>query len=419
MATTREFNSMLNEYLTIDLLKQEYMKRDWFMQNADIDDSWKGGTIPVPFKGAQASSIAFGSLTDEADISSSLYVRGQITSMKEVWATLKFNSRDLKEHNGKIPESTFLRILPDEIDDMMAYIKPIVSHSLLEGGHFAKATVDGTAGGVVEVDRPERFTIGQKVELIDGNTASANYYVIAVNVNGGTLGLGSVTLSASRGGAAADVSAYTVAQSAKFYQVGGQSGQFTSLRDMLLSAANGGSATVFGQTKTAYPYLQAVQIDGSAISATNILDKIFDAYSRMLILGRVGAAPAVIMSFKHFGSCMKRLESVKGAFNVVPQSRKNTVFGVTEIMIGSVTGDLLKLVGIQEKADDTIFLLEPKDLKLYTNGMWKVETSPDGNKYYVKRATSGYSYITDVCLFGEGAHLRLCNAGVIYGIPNY
>jgi len=419
MATMRDFSSMLNEYLTIDLLKTEYIKRDWFMQNADIDDAWKGGNIPVPFKGAQASSVSFGALTDENDIAKSQFVRGNITNMKEVWAALKFESRDLKEHNGKMPESTFLKILPDEIDDMMAYLKPIVSHSLLEGGAFAKATVDGTVGGVVEVNRPERFNLGQKVELIDGNTASASYYVIAINVNGGTLGLGSVTLSATRGGAAADVSAYTVSQNARFYQVGAQTAQFTSLRDQLLSAANGGSATVFGQTKTAYPYLQAVQIDGSAISASNILDKLFDAYTRMSILAVMGADPTFIMSFKHFGSVLKKLEGQKGAFNVIPNSRKTTIYGLDEIMVGSVTGKMLKIVGIQEKEDDTIFLVAPKDLKLYTNGLFKVETSPDGNKYYTKRATTGYSYITDVCLWGEGAHLKLNGAGIIYNIPNY
>jgi hypothetical protein len=419
MGTTRDFSSMLNEHLTVDLLKMELVKRTWLLDNADIEDSWKGGTIPVPFKGAQASSVSFGQLTDENDIASSKFVRGQITTMKEVWAALKFNSRDLKEHNGKMPESTFLRLLPDEIDDMMAYLKPIVSHSMLEGGAFARANIDGTAGGVVGVDRPDRFNIDQKVTLIDGNTAAADYYVIAVNVNGGASQLGTVTLSATRGGAAADVSAYTVAQSAKFFHIGGQTEQFVSLRDLLLSAANGGAATAFGQTKTAYPYLQAVQIDGSAVSATNILSKIFDAHTRMQLLGRVGETPTVILSFKHMGSIMKLMETSKGPFNVSPGSRKTSVYGIDEVTIGSVTGKVLKIVAIQEKEDDTIFLISPKDLKVYSNGLFKVETTPDGNKYYTKRATTGYSYITDVCMFGEFAHLRLCNAGVITAIPNY
>ena len=59
MATTRKFQDMLNEYLTYDMLKEEFLKRHWLLSNIEIDDGWKGGTLPVPFKGAQASSLKF------------------------------------------------------------------------------------------------------------------------------------------------------------------------------------------------------------------------------------------------------------------------------------------------------------------------------------------------------------------------
>jgi hypothetical protein len=48
MATSRDFQAMLNEYLAIDLLKQEYQKRDYLLQKVNKDDGWKGGTLPVP-----------------------------------------------------------------------------------------------------------------------------------------------------------------------------------------------------------------------------------------------------------------------------------------------------------------------------------------------------------------------------------
>jgi hypothetical protein len=42
MSTDRSFQSMLNEYLAIDLLKEEWIKRDYTLQKVDRDDGWKG-----------------------------------------------------------------------------------------------------------------------------------------------------------------------------------------------------------------------------------------------------------------------------------------------------------------------------------------------------------------------------------------
>jgi len=42
MATNRDFSSMLNEYLPLDLLKEEYIKRDYLLQKCKMDESWKG-----------------------------------------------------------------------------------------------------------------------------------------------------------------------------------------------------------------------------------------------------------------------------------------------------------------------------------------------------------------------------------------
>lgn len=419
MSTLRDFNSMLNEYLTIDLMKEELIKRDYVLQKVDRDDGWKSGTIPVPFEGQHASSISFGSLVADTNVSKYKYVRGQLTTYRELWGTLRFEHRDLMEHDGKINEKSFLKILPGQIDDYVVNFKMAAAINMMDGPHFAKLTVSGTAGGVIEVDKIDRFTIDQQVNLIDGNTAEAVYFVIAIDVNGGTLGMGSVTLSATRGGAAADVSAYTVAQSAKVYHPGASTESFTSLAQQLLSAANGGSATLFGQTKTAYPYLQAIQFSGAAMSASNVLATIFAAYSRRQQTAKSGKLPEVLMSYKHFGSILTSLESTKQAFNVVPESRKTSVYGWQEVMIGSVSGELLKCVAIQEKSDDNIMMLDWDSITLYTNGFLQRRTAPDGLQYFQIRATSGFSYLLDHVLAGD----IVCKAPwknlIIHSIPNY
>lgn len=414
MATNRDFQAMLNQYLPLDLLKQEFIKRDYLMQRVNQDESWKGGELIVPFQGQHASSIEFGQLAADNDISKYKYIRGSISTQPEVWGSLQWNHRDLIEHDGKIPESTFLRILPDQVESMMMYFKMAVSVHLLGGPHFATVTVDGTVGGVLGVSRIDRFTKDQKVVLDDDNSSPATYYVINVNVYDET-----VTLSATRGGAAADVSAYTVAQNGKVYHPGAQTAGMTSLRSQLLSAANGGAAAQFGQTKTDWDFLQAVQIDGSGVDATNILDYIFQGYVKRMRLAKGGKAPEVLMSFKHFGAVLSLLEVQKGQFNIVPNSRKVSVYGWDTIEVGSVTGQVIKLVGIQEMHDTEIMYLDWDSITFYSNGLFKRRRAPDGKEYFETRATTGYAYILDHCLFGDLACTAPWKNAIMHSIPNY
>lgn len=417
MGTTRSFSAMLNEYLPNELLKEEMQKRDWVLSNVEKDNSWKGGNLIVPFKAAGGSSVAFGSLTSSTDIAEDSYVRGTISTQPEVWGSMIFNHRDLMEHD-KLSEQNFLKTLPDAVDDFLSYIKMVVSLSFTNGPHFATLTADGDASGNITVDRPERFVLGQKLYLQDGNTAAAAYYVTAIAMDTAV-----VTLSASRGGAAANVSAYTVAQSAKCYFDGSQTSanQLTALKNQLLSAANGGSSTLYGQTKTAYPYLQAINVDGSSatgsgVNASNILDCIFDAYVRIKNRGK-GDPSKVVMSYKNGGSILKLLETNKGAFHQDPSSTKVSVYGWTEVDILGPAGKLT-VVMVQEVDDDYIMFLDvrPSVMKIYSNGFFKKRANPDGREYYEVRNTTGYQYIVDVCFFGDLVLQRPSYCGILHSI---
>jgi hypothetical protein len=411
MATTRnaDFQTMLNEYLPNSLLFEETIKRDWFLSNLEVDNSWQGSKLIVPFKGAGASSVEFGQLAGSSDISQSQYVRGHVDSPVEVWSSLIFNHSDLMDHSGKIPESTFLKILPNEVDMLADKMKQVVSTHLGTGSHFATFTANGTAGGVIAVDHIDRFDLGQKLEIDDGNSAPLTVYVIAIAVDASE-----ITVSATRGGAAADVSAFTVAQSAKCYHPGVlTNGAFTSLKSALLSAANGGSSTLHGVSKLAYPMLQAINVNGSSVTSSNLLDKIFDAY--MVVRQKAkGNADTVLMSFKHLGSVMKLLESQKGPFSVTKQPSAS-IYGWTEIEITTVKGTL-KLVGILELDDSEIYFLDKSSMKFYTKGGFKKRMSPDGKEYFEVRATSGYSYIVDSCLWGEMVYLKPGHNAVLHSI---
>lgn len=427
MSTTTDFNSMLNEYLAVDLLKAELKKQDYLFSKANMDEGAKGGAVIVPFEGQHASSVEFGQLADDTDIAKYAYVRGSLLPTVEMWGSLVFQHRDLMQHDGKVNEKSFLKILPGQITDFVSNMKSTGSVNMLNGTSFATFTVDGTIGGVIEVDRVERFQISQKVIIDDNNSAPLTVYVIAVDVNAGTLLKGAITVSLTRGGAAADVSAYTVAQGAKAYHPGAQSSSFTSIKSQLLSAANSGPATIFGQTKASYPYLQAVQVDGSGVSATNILQKIFDGAARRQQLGRGSGSMEVLMSYKHMGSILTLLEvgggsfgnPYKGAFNVVPGSRKASPYGWQEVSIGSPNGDTLKFVAILDMDNDWIWYCDWENVQIYSNGGLQRRQAPDGKQFFEKRATSGYVYILDHVLIGDIAVLAPWKHAIMHSIPNY
>jgi hypothetical protein len=425
MATNRTFQAMLNDFLPNDLLKEELIKRDYVLSNIEKDDTWvgassatgNGGNLIVPFKAAGASSVAMGSLSASNDIAEDLYVRGTVTTQKELWGSMIFNHRDLMEHE-QVSEKNFLKILPDSINDFMDYVRNVASVNLLNGPWFATLTADATSSnGQITVDRPDRFVIAQKVVIADSLGNSLTGYVSAIDMNQQI-----VTLVTTRNGSTNvnfSVLNLTVANGAKAYNDGAQvSGQaFESLRMLLLSAANGGDTTIYGVTKTAYPYTQAININGASVTATNLVEKIFDGFTQTRLFGK-GAPTDILMSYKNLGSVLKIVEASKGAFNVIPESKKASQYGWTEIMIGSVTSQPLKFVGIQEMDNDIIIFMDWRAAKFYSNGFFRKRKSPDGIEYFEVRATTGFQYIVDVCLFGELVLQRPSYCGIMYGI-NY
>lgn len=420
MATNRSFQNMLNEYLPNELLKEELIKRDYLLNKVEKDDGWLGGNLVVPFKAAGASSVAFGQLSASTDIAQDNYVRGGIPSQKEAWGSMLFNHRDLMEHEA-VSEKNLLKILPDTVNDFMDYMKNVVSVNLLNGPWFALLTANATSSnGQILVDRPDRFVVGQKVVVDDSGTGGpVTGYVSTIDMNTVTgTSVGIVTLVTARGGSTNvdfSVNNKTTANTAKVYNDGQETNGFSDLRSALLSSANGGSSTLYGVTKTLYPYLQAINISGSDITSANIVEKIFNAFTQTRRLGK-GKPTEILMSYKNWGYVIAVVEASKGAYNVKPGSAKASQYGWDEIEIGSVTAEPLKFVAIQEMAEDVIYLMDFRALKFYSNGFFRKRKSPDGIEYFEVRAQTGFQYIIDICLFGDLVLQRPSYCGVIYSI---
>lgn len=425
-----------------------------------------GGPLTVRFKGAQASSQKMGGLTDQTQITQAKYVLGQILVQPETWGSLIFNHKDIMVH-GKISELNFLNVLEDNLEDFMDVMKYNISTALLEGPAYCKvvAVIDATTDndGTVLVDRPDRLHIGQKVlinlpateAVIGSGTQPIFAFVKSIDMNGSSGGqpAGSVVLTSDialttpmdftgvlqrQTADGTPLTGYVLAgnlpaNTTKLYMDGTLDGlagagtgtassvinAFSNLKDLLLPASQGGSATIYGITKTNYPYTQAIWIDGAAATATNLVKKAFYGFTQTRRYGK-GRPTDIIMSYNNLAIVMAIVEASKGAFNVVANSYKASQYGFTEVKIGSVTSQTLKFVGIQEMSDDWMAYIDWRALKFYSNGMFRKHKSPDGIEYFTTRSVTGYQYIVDIALFGDIVLERPSYCGVMSGISiNY
>lgn len=428
--TNVDFDTMIKRYMPYELIFEEVMKRDYFLGKVEKDQTWKGGEMQIPFMGAHASSISYGQLYDEAEINEDKPVLGTVSGYKEIWGAMVFNDHDLQRHDNMA--QSFLKILPDRLESFIDRMKEAVSINLLNGAHAVSldsaAANSDLANGKIVVDRPARLTVGQFLELGSvGSNKSA-----AVNAQGGCY-VGDINIEEKSVIFYSDKALTTpvdlsgtginiVAGDKAFVKGATVAGQgFTSLRDQLLSAANGGSSTLFGINKLAYPHLQATNFDGSGIDKDNILGVLFDAYNSTRELGK-GNPTDLVMSFKNLGSCMRELELGssssskaygRGDFSVT--DTRVSAFGWTEIDVVGVKGKLT-IVGVQEMDDDIIYMMDWRGVKLHSNSFFERRTAPDGKQFYETRSTSGYKYIIDTRFFGELVVCKPSHCGVIHSI---
>jgi hypothetical protein len=414
--TTANFNELLKRYMPYDLLMEEIVKRDYFIQKVDKDMNWKGGNMDVPFKGAKASSYRFGALVAEGTITQTKYAIGEVSGYKELWGAMVFEDHDLQRHGDL--EQSFIKIIPGQIEEFVDGMKEKVSGALLNGAHFASVTSNGTALGVIGVDRPERFEIGMYIEL--GTLGTAAYkagWVGKIDMEASEVTVVTAITDVDAVSNPVDLTDATAITTAHkvFIQGAISTGKsFTSLASQLLSLSNGGSANLFGVEKLKYPFMQAANFSGAGIDSTNILAKIFDFYNETRRIGK-GAPTEIIMSYKHLGSAMALLETSR---EYMAKDSKASVYGWTEIEVVGVKGKLT-FVAVNELDDDKMYILDWRGIKLHSNGMFERRRSPNGNEYYETRTESGFKYIVDIRFFGELVVSRPSYQGIIHSIPNY
>lgn len=423
----QNYTAMINEYLPFDVLEEETKKQSWLLDNCTIKKDWHGGDIIVPFKAGKAGTVTMGGLPATTSISRSSYVRGKLTTMKEAYGSLIVYEKDLML-NGKVNVQNFIKILPDQLDDLKEVFAQAVSLQVLNGGPLDVVTVAGTAGGVVSVAHPERFTIGMKLTF-KGTAESATGFVASINMNTGALlivtephGSTGCVLNADDGGTPNDVTAADIDAGDAVYVSGGDDHNFTSLQSMLLpSGIHSAPSTLFGQTKVTYPFLQSIYKDGDSTctSAAGLLADMFDTQGKA---HRRGASPKEWgMSWTNYLAIKKAIELGSNSYRIIDTGKTSSTYaGTKTITIGGVE-DELTIRAVREWPDYLAMALDVKDLEFHTapGGFFTALADPEGKKYYTVRtagtgASAGYAYVTDIALRGEFIHTKPWNTAVLY-----
>lgn len=407
MATTASFDSLLKRYMPYDLLQEEMKRRNYFWSKVEKDEDWNGGTLDIPLETGEASSLSFGALTSSTDIAEAQHILGYISSQPELWGTMIFNEKDLDRH-GDLTKS-FLKIVPDKIDQFMDRMSERVSISLLGSGAIAKATANGDASGNITVDNPELFTLGEKVEVIDDNTALVSGYVRAVNVNSGVL----LIYDARTGGAVVDLSAYTTAQNAKV-RLPGQASGFTSLKSILAPTAAGGSAQIYntGVNKDTVPMLQAVAIDGSGFTAATILNDLLGAYYQILKVAKGSLDKEMIIPYGMFKNMAKLLETNRQYVT----ADKKAGYGFMSVKLLGPDGEAT-ITAIRGISTSEVFVVDWKALKFHGSKFFERKRHMDNKESFLVRNTTGYQYIVDMKFYGDLVVSKPSHCGCIYSIP--
>ena len=397
--SNQTFSSFLKVYRPVNILMDEVKKRDYLFRTIKKDQKWKGGAYKIPLNTNKASSIKFGALTATSAIHEAGTTMGTESSYIEIYQSLKFNHLDLDL--GDNYEGSYIKVLKDTIEPAAILYKELISNTILNGSRIDVLLTDGQAGGTCTVANPERFEIGQLVILRNSDPAAGAFYVTAIDMNAGTL-----TFSATRGGSAANISAYTTAKSSAIYfdnTVNTSTGAFQNsvndLRSTILSAAAGGGSTIHGLTKASYKQLQAHNKSLSASTAESLCEDIFKMVIETQKKGR-GMANEVLVSYDNYAHIVASIETNR-RFTVADSSFG---YGFQSMSIRGI-GGVLKITALREMDNDIVFAIDWNAMKL-AGYKWFVNETMEktGSPFFVERERSagvGYEYIQDIKFYGN------------------
>lgn len=402
MAATATYGDLLKRYTPESLLENEFAKLSYIWANCEKDKSWRGGTYEIPLLEAGFSSVQYGSLASSSDIAEMDVALGTQT-MKELWGSILVREADLYRHGDM--EQSYLKIMPEKIEEFVKFMQEQVSSGFLQGTRIALATANGDASGNITVDKPYLFRKGMKVSVDDDNSNESTGYVRSININTNVL----VIYDARSGGSVVDLSGYTTAQNAVVRIVGSGSETFTSLPTYLLAAANGGTDTIYGKTRASYTTLQSLNASGSAYTVSTLLDDILGHFYTFTEK-RGSIFKEAWVSYGVFKNIVKGLENNRRYSTL----DKKAGYGWQSVDIMGAEG-MAKIVALREMPNDKIYFGDVKKVKFAGAEPFKRKMY-DGKEFFMVRGTTGPEMISDMALRGDFI-IKPNEWGCVYSLP--
>jgi hypothetical protein len=427
MALTRAWQSAINDKLTGPMV-MNLLRQNPFISKLMEDKSWIGtgeldgggsnvrNSYIIEFLGSTIGAAKVGAYQSSSSVQVANPVRGFVQSYVDFTGTLKVYSQDLRQHKGKKLTQSLFGKLEKQTTNIMARHKNHIEDMILNNSVISEVTsIDDIASGLLTVTRPEKFEIGMGVQLAasGATTKGKELFVISVNKNTKKIGF-----STSLGSSASDLTDYVGATAAATtICVNGTVSSTTglvasgmdSIESILLPSGTGsGGSTYLGQTKTAYPFLQAAAASGASLTAENFLEKLFEIYVTDIGLRTKhpeGVKPRdVFLSPNNYAIACANLEDYKGQFTSNDLSGSNP-YGWEGIKIGSKSkGAGLDLFECESLKDSIIPILNMDTFAIVSNGGVQFEEDPNrpGEKFWSwERATTGLSWLLDFVLSGQ------------------
>ncbi len=404
--TSADFNAVLKRFTPYKMQVEALKAKNYFWNKVAKNEGWEAGTMEIPIEGAEASSLRFGKLVASNDISSGAYDMALVTLQPELWGAMKFYEKDLERHASL--EQSYLSIIPGKLNQFTSRMSERVSMSLLGDGSIASLTANGANDGLLVVDYPQHFTIGEKIIVDDSDDSPITAYVRSINMGTKTL----TCYDARTGGSLVNFTGYDTADSAKVYLPDAQANGFKSVPSFLLSAANGGSDAYFDKTKLDYPILQAQQYSGSAWTQANILTSIFDVFYDTILLGK-GDVSEMLVPFHVFKAVAAKLEGSRAYVT----ADKSAGYGWRSLTVLGPEGEM-KITAIRDMPTTKAYMLDWSTWKFHGDKFFERKRQMGGLEYFTERGEDGYVYITDTRFYGQLVCSLPSHNGAVYAIPS-
>ena len=425
MAIAAAWQTIINDKMDLNEMAYAQLKRSAMYDALTKSADWLGvsssgsdkRSYKVEFLAGGTGNVRMGGLSASAAIQKAKPVVGLVQSYKDITMSLMFNEKDLEdfEIGSKGYENKVMVSVARQIEGNTQNTKNRIEDQFINGGIVCNVTsIANAATGILVVDRPEKLKIGDNVQLAAADASSdKNKQVFVIGINKNTK---AVTFSLTQGGSAGNISTY-VASTAALTKIavdgtvdsaGAITGALDGIKPVLLSAANGGDATYLGLTKTAYPFLQALNINGSTYTSSDILQNIFQSWSTEIALQltefKGKKAKNLQVSPLNYAKIAQSYEFHKGSF------RKNDdptlkVFDASKMTIASMeTGGELTFERNESLSDDVMYGLNMESWRLISNkalSYRKGEIQPSGYlgySWYTERVAGdggGYTHILD------------------------